>query len=301
MNIDEKEAYWQEKICIKQIYSLIYLMSEMKCNSFCQEFKSLQDENLKFVVCFDNYSENNKKILQISGYRFKRIKIILDQKYGVRISINLDDFILTLNPRFEYNKFSDNYFLYPEDLIKDISFDYYSEENTEIKWESTNSFSLTNQSETSSFIISEKGILNIGNPQTWLLSKDMNRILSLKDEIIPNLNIIESFDKEEEAKKVNELLSQTHDLHPFTISCIKDNLYKELEKKQGSKELIEVYYKKKLPIYREVISSYLETITNLPKNIFDENDLKQVINVLSNHLGYDEHKVVTAIVKKFHN
>lgn len=166
--------------------------------------------------------------------------------------------------RLKNENFDIHYFL-PEHLLSDIIFDYYDEDDVVIKWLSPNTFSLNFKFGITEFVILENGILNIDNSNKWLLSKDLNEIISLNDVPISNLTISKSLDEEERINK---------------------------------NKVIEEYDKNKLSVYKDIIPKYLETIYNLSNCIIDKNDLQQVIDSFSKHLGYDYHEIISVKVKK---
>lgn len=124
-----------------------------------------------------------------------------------------------------------------------------------------------------SYEFTENGIKN-GNK---IITVDGDKLVSLKGSDVPSLDVLKSFDLEKEKEKLEKILNDSNDLHPFTIEAVGDALRKLDCKKRYAEDIIN-YYDADMRKVKKAISLRNNIMDSVKSKVIDKDVLDLVCN-----------------------
>ena len=122
-----------------------------------------------------------------------------------------------------------------------------------------------------------------------VVSMTGDSLLSINGELVPNKDIFDSFNLEEERKKINKIINDNKDLHEFTIEALEETSRK-LDGKERYVKKILGFYENDINIIRKAIECRNTIASNIENSIINKNGLELVANHFEMKLKEDDRK-----------
>lgn len=101
-----------------------------------------------------------------------------------------------------------------------------------------------------------------------VLSLDGNSLVSIGGNPIPSKDLIQSFNLEDEREKVNRIIRENKDLHPFTLEELEDTTRK-LDRRDRFVKKVNEFYEKDIQDIRKVIEVRNHLLDSVENNLVD--------------------------------
>ena len=157
------------------------------------------------------------------------------------------------------------------DLLKDLRTKYLDKEGKEIASFSLDLDEICLKENNVKYIFDKDGI----KYNNVVLSVDGDTLVSLSGNPIPSKDLVLSYNLGEEKEKINRIIKENKDLHPFTIEELEDTSRKMERRDRFVKRIIE-FYDEDTKHVRDAIKVRQNLIDNLSKNVLDKDGLDLV-------------------------
>lgn len=228
---------------------------------------TVTDSDNKQTIININYSSVNEKDAYNRDVTYDKHEVSIDYLLENGEIINLSN-IIPLDSGYE--SFEN---VHRHDLISGLRTKYCDVDGKEIASFNLGLNEICLKDNNIKYIFDEEGI----KYNNVVLSLDGNTLVSISGEEIPSKELISSFKLKDEQDKIERIIIDNKDLHPFTKEEL-ENTLRKLDRRERFVKKVEGFYNEDIKNIRKVIDIRNRIINGIENSILPKDGLEEVEN-----------------------
>ena len=228
---------------------------------------TVTDSDNKQTIININYSSVNEKDSYNRDVTYDKHEVSIDYLLENGEIINLSN-IIPLDSGYE--SFEN---VHRHDLISGLRTKYCDVDGKEIASFNLGLNEICLKDNNIKYIFDEEGI----KYNNVVLSLDGNTLVSISGEEIPSKELISSFKLKDEQDKIERIIIDNKDLHPFTKEEL-ENTLRKLDRRERFVKKVEGFYNEDIKNIRKVIDIRNRIINGIENSILPKDGLEEVEN-----------------------